>query len=333
MAGHGGESNGWNCIVSERSEVVAGAARYTQYRAVSSMHGGPPQDLVFRFSEVHQLSKALSSMLDLKDILLPASPPKATLRSLTRGNFNVKFLDQRQAKIQEYFDKLAVKLNRKYGAVGNVLDLCEPLGNFVRQSAAVTSAVDHTVNQPTETAAHVEEARAIIASQEREYEESLQIDELRRVAELEQQEQEERQRREEAERAEAEAAAAAETARAAEGAAAQLAADVQKRRAAFELANAEPTDSMAAKATVRLRAASGATVQRRFLDSTPVGALFEYAVVADWQGPALGSKFDLRTSFPARSLRSLEKQTLLEAGLCPSAVLLVAEVADDEAGA
>eukprot|EP00419_Tripos_fusus_P026266 CAMPEP_0172722584 /NCGR_PEP_ID=MMETSP1074-20121228/81846_1 /TAXON_ID=2916 /ORGANISM="Ceratium fusus, Strain PA161109" /LENGTH=296 /DNA_ID=CAMNT_0013548629 /DNA_START=205 /DNA_END=1095 /DNA_ORIENTATION=+ len=296
------------------------------------MYGEPPQDLVFRFSEVHRLSQTLSTMIDLKDILLPALPPKTTLRSLMKGNFDAEFLDQRQAMMQEFFDNLAGKLNRKYGAIGNVLDLCEPLGIFVRQSAAVASAADHATVQAIESASRLEEDRAIIATQEREYEESLQIDELRRVAEVERQEQEERERREEAERAEAEAVAAAEAARAAADAAAQLAADVQRRRAAFELAHAEPTDSTAAQATVRLRAASGATVQRRFLDSTAVGALFEFAVVADWQGPAADSKFDLRTSFPARSLRGLEQQTLREAGLCPSAALLVGEV-DDAADA
>jgi len=330
MAGRGGDSTGWHCIVTERSEVVAGTSRYTQYHAVSSMHGEAPQDLIFRFSQVHQLSQSLSGMLDLKDVLLPALPPKATLRSLMKGNFDAEFLDQRQAMMQDFFDKLALKLNRKYGAIGDVLDLCEPLGSFVRQSAAVASAADRAVIQAIDNATRREEDRAIIASQEIEYEESLRIDQMRAIEEAEKREQEEQERREEAERAQAEAAAAVEKAREAEEAAAQLAADVQRRRAAFELAHAEPTDSTAAQATVRLRASSGAQVQRRFLDSTTVGALFEFAMVADWQGPAPGTKIDLRTSFPARSLRGLEKQTLREADLCPSAVLLVREVDDEE---
>ena len=71
------------------------------------------------------------------------------------------------------------------------------------------------------------------------------------------------------------------------------------------------------KATVRFRAASGATIQRAFAEDTQakccdmlrswrdcplcsadlkVSALFEFAAVADWDGPALGRPFDLRIS-------------------------------------
>ena len=49
------------------------------------------------------------------------------------------------------------------------------------------------------------------------------------------------------------------------------------------------------QATIRLRAPSGATIQRCFPDTALVQSLFEFAAVADWDGPK-GQAFDLRTS-------------------------------------
>jgi len=100
--------------------------------------------------------------------------------------------------------------------------------------------------------------------------------------------------------------------------------DVVRRRSSFGAGavHALPTDGES-QAMIKFRAPNGSTIQRKFSDSTQVSVLFEFALVADW-GASVGSRtFDLKTSFPTRSLRGLEQQTLREAELCPSTMLLL----------
>jgi len=187
------------------------------------------------------------------------------------------------------------------------LDLCEPLGEFVASAARAGSTEELAAVAAVEAAIRREEDRQIIASQDAEYEESLRQDELRRIAQ--------------AEKAEKERLVAEEEARqqkAAEEEAAALVEERRLRRETFDMQHPLPEAGMA-QATVRFRAASGATIQGAFAEDT------QFAAVADWDGPALGRSFDLRTSFPVTNLQGKESQTLREAGLCPSTMLLVAE--------
>merc|ERR1712137_488402 len=151
------------------------------------------------------------------------------------------------------------------------------------------------------------ENRTIIEAQDAEYEESLQRDELRSVAEALRREAEEAEaiRREEE----------------------RLAVEIFnssriERRVVFEEANPlpEPNEPQVA---IRIRS-KNASISRSFRASTLVSQLFEYAIVADWDVAPV-NEFDLRTSFPVRGLLELQNQTLEEADLFPSAVLLVLE--------
>mmetsp|Transcript_93633 Transcript_93633/g.260668 ORF Transcript_93633/g.260668 Transcript_93633/m.260668 type:complete len:334 (+) Transcript_93633:56-1057(+) len=323
-----GDTTGWRCIITEYSDVGSGMFRYTQYHAQCTLDGGRRQELLFRFSQVDRLYQILRLQPDLSDLVMPRLPPKVTLQRAMKGRFDAEFLQERQALLQQFFDSLAGLLNAKYGVIGNVLDLCEPLGEFVRLAAGASAAASGAAIAAADAAIRLEEDRAIIASQEREYEESLQIDELRQVEEAERHEREERMRLEEAMQAQVAAAEAAAIEAAAVEAAAARAKDIARRRAAFETVHGEPEEAEA-QAMLRFRAPSGATTQRRFSESTNVAALFEFAAIAEWDGPGPGCTFDLRTSFPVRSLKGLKEQTLKEAGLCPSAALLVA-INDDE---
>lgn len=308
---------GWHCIITEHFAVGSGANRHTKYRAQSRIDGQPPQELIFRFSEVDRLSQALSRMTDLRDVSLPRIPSKLTLRSIINGRFDQTFLEERQTSMQEFFESLSSILNNKYAAIGNVLDLCDPLGQFVRRAAQFGLAAEQAAIAAVDAVIRREEDREIVASQNREYEESLKADELRRVAEADKAERTRQEALLEAKKAEEEAAKAN-----------ALAEELTRRRQAFEASFPEPTAS-SSHATVRFRAASGAAIQRRFADATPVSALFEFVAVTEWNGPAPDRSFDLRTSFPVRGLRGSEASTLKEAGLCPSSTLLVAEI--DEA--
>eukprot|EP00931_Biecheleriopsis_adriatica_P067525 TRINITY_DN41646_c0_g1_i1.p1 TRINITY_DN41646_c0_g1~~TRINITY_DN41646_c0_g1_i1.p1 ORF type:complete len:317 (-),score=102.77 TRINITY_DN41646_c0_g1_i1:46-996(-) len=307
---------GWHCVVIERFTVGSGAQQHTKFRAQSSADGGAPQELVFRFSEVDKLLGRLAQLPDLRDVTLPPLPPKATFRSMLGGRFDEAFLEERQCLLTQFFEELGALLSAKYAVVGNAVELCEPLGEFVQHAAQLASTEEREAVAQVAAAIRREEDREIIATQNEEYEESLRQDELRSIAE--------------AEKAEAERQAKLEEERRAETAAAEAAAlleDIKARRARFEVEHPLP-QAGEPQATVRFRAASGATVQRAFADSSLVSALFEFAAVADWDGPAPGRSFDLRTSFPVQELRGVESQTLRQAGLCPSAVLLVAEHED-----
>ncbi|CAE7631339.1 unnamed protein product, partial [Symbiodinium pilosum] len=106
--------------------------------------------------------------------------------------------------------------------------------------------------------------------------------------------------------------AAEEEARRQKAAEEEAAARVEQRIArltAFEKEHPVPEAGLP-QATVRFRAASGATIQRAFSESTEVSALFEFVAVAEWDGPTLGRRFDLRTSFPVTNLQGKESQTL-----------------------
>ncbi|CAE8741567.1 unnamed protein product [Polarella glacialis] len=303
----------WHCSVLSHFPVGSGMARYTKYRAQSRVSGEAPQDLVFRFSEVDRLREKLSSMPELTDSPMPRLPPKATMRSIIHGKLDDMFLQERLALLQAFFQELCSRLNSKYAAIGSSLELCEPLGEFVRKAAELGLVAERAAFSAATAQIRLEEDREIVAGQNREYEESLRADELRRVAVVDKAEREQREAAEEASLLEA---AAAQAAAAIE--------DIRTRRAAFEASHPVPSAGQP-QGVIRFRAASGVTIQRAFSDATRVASLFEFAAVADWRGPAQGQTFDLRTSIPVRGLRGLEEQSLLEAGLCPSAALLVAE--------
>mmetsp|Transcript_3624 Transcript_3624/g.6443 ORF Transcript_3624/g.6443 Transcript_3624/m.6443 type:complete len:241 (+) Transcript_3624:198-920(+) len=237
------------------------------------------------------------------------------------------FLQERQTLLTTFFGELAAVLNEKYAAVGSALDFCEPLGEFVGAAARAGSAEELAAVTAVEAAIRREEDRQIIASQDAEYEESLRQDELRRVAQAEKAAQEQLKALEEEKRRQAAEEEEARRRSAAEKEAQALAEERRLRRAKFESDHPEPAAGEP-QAAVRFRAASGATIQRAFSETTQVSALFEFAAVADWEGPALCRAFDLRTSFPVTNLRGLESQTIRQAGLCPSTLLLVAEHED-----
>lgn len=304
---------GWNCVVVEHFKVGQGARQHTKYRAQSSTSGAPPQELIFRFSQVDSLLGRLAQMPELRDVALPRLPPKNTLRSLVSGRFDDAFLEERQGLLTKFFEDLSAALNGKYSEVGNVLELCEPLGEFVALAARAGNAAEAEAVAAVEAAIRREEDRQIIASQNAEYEESLRQDELRRIEEAEKAEREQQAAREEAKRQEEEAAKALELEEA-----------LKMRREKFALENSVPSAGEP-QAMMRFRAPSGATIQRAFPDSATVSTLFEFAAVSEWDGPKWGETFDLRTSFPVKNLKGMESQTLREAGLCPSAMLLVAQ--------
>eukprot|EP00416_Gambierdiscus_australes_P031142 CAMPEP_0171087800 /NCGR_PEP_ID=MMETSP0766_2-20121228/20379_1 /TAXON_ID=439317 /ORGANISM="Gambierdiscus australes, Strain CAWD 149" /LENGTH=311 /DNA_ID=CAMNT_0011545531 /DNA_START=43 /DNA_END=978 /DNA_ORIENTATION=+ len=308
--GDAAETSGWHLRITEHFVFGTGSARHTRYRAQSMNQLEAPKEVLFRFSEVERLYQALVHMPDLRDISLPRLPPKVTFHSVLHGRFDVEFVAERQLLLQAFFDELSAGLNAKYAVVGDTTELCEPLAHFIGQGAQAVL----TEEQAAGAAQRLEEDRQLIAVQNREYEESLQADELRKIAQAEQAERDEREAREHAERTEAAAAAAA--------AAVEV---LQKRRDTFEEDNPVPGEAEP-KAIVRFRAANGSTVHRSFRDDAKVAVLFEFAAIAEWDGPTRA--FDLRTSFPVRSLRGSEQQTLKEAGLCPSAALLLAEDED-----
>lgn len=323
--GEAGEADvpGWRCIILTRCEQGSGRDRHVVYEAQSQACGQPPQALRFRFSELVRLRTQLESVPELRDVSLPKLPPKITFRSIFKGQFDDTFHQDRLKLVQDFFDNLALRLGEKYAVVGDCTELCEPLGVFVRQAASVGETAEVSAAEAAERVARQAEDREIIAQQNDEFEESLRMDELRQVEEMERQEAE---RRAEAERAEAERLAEAkalEAKQAVQQAAEAHEEDIQKRRVAFEAQHPEPAAGNE-KANIRFRAPSGATLTRNFPRSAQVSLLFEFVAVADWPA-APRREFDLRTSFPVHSLRESKEQTLEEAGLCPSAALLVAD--------
>lgn len=287
-----------------------------QYQAHAQGDGRPPQSLDFRFNDLVRLHGELERVTELQDLSLPALPPKVTLRSFVFGRFDGTFQDERQEHLQNFLDRLFVALGEKYAGFGDYVDLCEPVGEFLRRATESSVAEEVAGAAAAADAAVLMDNREIIANQNAEYEESLRADALRLVAAAEQAEAEvcERQRHAaEQERLAREAAAAGE--------------DIKRRRAAFEEAHPSPLPGVPA-AALRFRSSSGASLMRSFDARAPVSALFEYVVVADWAGapPRYPERpsFDLRTALPVRSLRECRELDLQAAGLCPSSALVVA---------
>eukprot|EP00439_Symbiodinium_sp_Y106_P066644 s826_g10.t2 len=342
--------NGWNNNSRSGRCLQICSSRYRLHTSLyqSSTWASPRQERaqtdVGRLArlQVDRLLGQLAQMSELRDVTLPRLPPKVTIRSTWAGRFDETFLQERQGLLTTFFEELCTVLNGKYSAIGNVLDLCEPLGEPWAESEQRRSDFETFVTSPRyclhfafqfcsfQAAIRREEDRQIIASQDAEYEESLRQDELRRIAQ--------------AEKAEKERLVAEEEARqqkAAEEEAAALVEERRLRRETFDMQHPLPEVrrlevrslfyvekkpapiesrrlsasgrdgagrspkqiapqllfrvSALSKATVRFRAASGATIQRAFAEDTQVCALFEFAAVADWDGPALGRSFDLRS--------------------------------------
>lgn len=318
-AGEAVDAPGWRCIILTRVEAGAGRSKHVVYDAQSQACGQPPQALRFRFSELVRLRAQLEAVPELQDVKLPTLPPKITLRSVFIGRFDDTFCQDRLTLVQEFFDTLSLRLGEKYDGVGDCTELCEPLGLFVRQAASIGETAELSAAEEAVRVATQAEDREIIAQQNDEFEESLRIDELRLIEERERHEAErvaEMERREaelrESQRAQEEQQAVLEAAEA-------EAQELGKRKAAFEELYPAPT-SGTLQANVRFRAPSGATLTRCFSGAAPVTALFEFVALAEWDAP---SPFDLRTSFPTRSLTESKEMTLEEAGLCPSAALMV----------
>eukprot|EP00438_Fugacium_kawagutii_P010368 Skav231998 [mRNA] locus=scaffold719:448670:469014:- [translate_table: standard] len=87
------EMEQWNCVVVGHFKVGQGPRQHIKFRAQSSTCGTPPQDLIFRFSQVDQLLGRLAQMPELRDAALPRLPPKVSWRSLVSGRFDDTFLE------------------------------------------------------------------------------------------------------------------------------------------------------------------------------------------------------------------------------------------------
>lgn len=328
------DAPGWRCIVISRTDVGAGRDKHVVYDAQSQASGQAAQALRFRFSEIVQLHTHLQVVPELADVELPRLPPKVTMRSVFGGRFDESFHEERLALVQQFFDSLGQVLGEKYSGVGDCTELCEPIGDFVRKASGPGDAAEAAAAEAAVRAAEVFEDREIVAEQNAEFEESLRMDELRAVEERERQEAQRRA----AQAAEEEQRKMRETAdekrRATEQAAEARAHSLRLRRVAFEELYPMPVTGAPARldgsqASLRIKSASGATLTRIFSGTMPVSALFEFVAVTEWPG-APAHDFDLRTSFPVRGLKGIKEQTLEEAGLCPSAALLVAEDEADD---
>lgn len=292
----------WHCQVHGHREVGTGKNRHVEYRA-SCGGFGQSRTLAFRFSEVVRLQKELRQVPELQNDSVPCSPPRVSARSICYGRLDPAFQEERQALLQQFFQELADMLNARYTEVGDFVELCGPLNEFIRVASVANT-----------TGRNFEDDRQLVVSQNAEYEESLQADELRAVAAMERAEQErlqEQVREEERRLNEAEAQAHLE--------------NLRKRREEFEKAHPVPGQGEP-QVSVRIRGPNGTSILRSFTPSTPVDALFDFTIVGDWD-PAITQgfdpAFDLQTSYPTRSLQDLREQTLEEAGLSPSAVLMV----------
>lgn len=332
------DSPGWRCIIDSWQEAGAGKDKHVEYGAQSQACGQQPKALRFRFSDLVRLRAELEAHPDLRNVKLPDLPPKVTFRSTFFGRLDEAFNTERQKLLQEFFDALGLRLGEKYSGIGDCTDLCEPLGAFVRRAAA-SGSVAARIAERAEVAAEVaavaaavrtaeiHEDREIISQQNNEFEESLRIDELRAVEEAERREAERLAALQAEEERNLAALQAEEERKAVQKAEEERAKDLENRRAVFEELNPVPASDIP-QANVRIKAPSGATLTRAFASTTPVSVLFEFVVVADW--PAAPRRaFDLRMSFPSKSLKDSQEETLDEAGLCPSAALLVAELEDE----
>lgn len=311
------DAPGWRCIVLTRAEIGTGRGKHVVYDAQSQSCGQPPQALRFRFSELVSMRNQLETVPELRDVDLPRLPPKVTLRSVFAGRFDESFIEERLSLVQQFFDTLALRLGEKYAGVGDCTDLCEPLGVFVRKAASLGETAELSAAEAAARVATQAEDREIIAEQNDEFEESLRMDELRAVEQLERQAAE----RETAKRAEEEKQAERQAAE-------EQATDLLRRRAAFEERCVAPLAGTV-QANLRFKASSGATLTRVFPGSVLVSELFEFVFVTEWTAAPTRS-FDLRLSFPVKSLKANKEQTLEEAGLCPSVAVLVVEDEEEE---
>lgn len=302
-----------------------------EYQAQSRAAGRAPETLKFRFRELAALRVGLGQNPDLASIRLPDLPPKVTARSIFKGKRDEAFQEERQRLIQSFFDALATALALKYADVTtddgsvSILEICGPLEEFISRASARGREGEDAELRAAVHAIEIAEDRQLREAQNAEYEAALavdrQLEEERRAAE--EAIREEARRKREAEEREA---LEAEARRKAEADAVEKRKENRgERMKSFEAKYVATAG--APQVAVRFRGAGGATLSRSLPASAPVSALFELAEVADWAG-APDRGFDLRTSFPAKSLRECKDQTLQEAGLCPSVALLVAE--DDE---
>jgi FAS-associated factor 2 len=145
-------------------------------------------------------------------------------------------------------------------------------------------------------------------AQDEEYRIGLEADQER--------EREDRRRREEAHRAEQEALRAEQR-------------KLERYRAAQDLlrssddavasASAEPT-------SVRFVLPSGAKLNHKFSEASPVSVLFAYVLVHLQDHNVAMGRIGLSTSFPKRGLDEADPRTLREAQLAPQAVLMVQDL-------
>lgn len=323
-----GEAGSFRCLVEQRVEVGAGKAKFIEYHAQAVAYGQPPMQLRFRFRELVALRGQLAADAQLKDVQIPRLPPKVTLKTLTGQKFDEAFQAERYEQVQRWIEDLTTVLRAKFSSAGNFSELCQPFAAFVQKAGQRGTAAETAAVAEALRVAEVAEDRNIIDTQNAEFEESARIDRIRE----EEQRAAERTAREAAERQEAlareEAERTEELRRKAEEQAQSREQDAVRRRADFEANHPAPAQGQP-QAKIQLRARSGATTQRAFARSAPVAALFDFAELVDWDGaPKRG--FDLRMTFPQKSLRDVKEQSLEEAGLAPSAALIVAEDEEDD---
>lgn len=165
------------------------------------------------------------------------------------------------------------------------------------------------------------EDRRIREEQDREYQEALLADQLAAIAAQEDEAARQREAQQQAEEAEAQRRAEAEAARRAE---ADAAAWEARRLARREELLAEP-EAQGAVAKISLRLHSGDRLQRSFAADRPVSEVYEWAHCC--RPSPVPAEFVLCTSFPVAELAD-RSATLQEAGLCPSAALLLKAVED-----
>lgn len=319
----------WRCILERRFEVGTGNGKHIEYHAHSMQKGKAQQAVRFRYSELAVLNKELQGCRDLKGVRIPSFPPKFNFLRATSGQYCEQFQTQRFEDLQRWFDQLAMILQAKYHDVGAFPELCEPFARWHNAAADRGGLAEAAEVAEAARVAEISEDHNLVQEQNREYEEALKID---------QQREEERRReeaaREEEERAarlaeEAAAARAEEERRKAEAAATVHAQQIEQRRLVFMEQVPIPAKGES-QVQIRIRGLGGKTIARGFTLETRVSALFEWAEVSEWEGKASASKsFDLSTAHPVRSMRECVELTLAEAGLAPSAALLLRE-ADEE---
>lgn len=281
----------------------------------------------FRFSELVTLRQQLQTVTDLRPVKIPPLPPKFDFQVMCGGRFNESFQEQRFIALQRWFAELATVLNTTYGQAGCFAELCEPFRDFVGRVADRGGAAEALEVANAARMAEVSEDREIVQDQNREYEEALQID---RIVDEQRQAAERDRSREGRQRQEAEALEAQqfEEARQAEvEVATSRMSDRRVRRETFVARCLEPAAGEPS-VQLRVRGAGGKSIARRFAPNERVSAVFEWAAVTEWDGAPLGD-FDLTTAHPTRSLLDCTEHTLTEAGLAPSAALLIRETEED----